>query len=74
MQHCVFIHTNHKQMVGALVSRYSLTRNSQNADRFEVRFIDTKDHDFLRASPFQSRRPGCNRSTCRSAPSGDGWR
>ena len=49
MQHCVFIHTNHKQMVGALVSQYSLTRNSQNADRFEVRIIDTKDHAFLRA-------------------------
>jgi hypothetical protein len=44
MQHCVFIPTNHKRLVGALVSRYFLTRNSQNADKFDVRIIDTKDH------------------------------
>ena len=49
MQHTAFIHTNHKQMVGALVSRYSLKRNSPNADKFDIRFIDTADHDFLRA-------------------------
>lgn len=49
MRPTVFIHTNHKQMVGALVSRYSLTRNSRNADRFDVRLIDTADHDFLKA-------------------------
>ena len=49
MKPSVFIHTNHKQMVGALVSRYSLKRNSPNADKFDVRFIDTADHDFLRA-------------------------
>jgi len=49
MKPCVFIHTNHKQMVGALVAQYSLARNSQNADKFEVRIIDTKDHAFLRA-------------------------
>ena len=36
---CVFIHTNEKQMLGALVSRYSLRRNSAHADRFDIRFI-----------------------------------
>jgi hypothetical protein len=43
----VFIHTNHKQMVGALVSEYSMRRNSRNADQFDVRIIDTKDFPFL---------------------------
>ena len=46
MQYSVFIHTNHKQIVGALVSRYSLKHNSPNADKFDVRFIHTADHDF----------------------------
>jgi hypothetical protein len=45
----VFIHTNHKQMVGALVSAYSMRRNSRNPERFEVRIIDTKDFPFLAA-------------------------
>jgi hypothetical protein len=50
----VFIHTNHKQMVGALVSRYSLKRNSKNADKFDVKLIDTADHDFLKARDGQT--------------------
>ncbi len=54
MLHCVFIHTNHQQMLGALASRHSLTRSSQNAGKFEVRFIDTKDYDFLRPRDGQS--------------------
>ena len=43
MQPTVFVHTNHKQIVGALVSRYSLERNSKNADKFDVRMIHTRD-------------------------------
>src|SRR5690606_24125453 len=43
----VFIHTNHKQMLGALVSQYSLKRNSPNAEKFDVRIINTADHPFL---------------------------
>jgi len=39
----VFIHTNHKQKLGAVVSRYSLFRNSAHADQFDVRFIEVKD-------------------------------
>jgi len=44
---CVFIHTNDRQMVGALVSRYSLQRNSRHADRFDVRLIRTRDQAFM---------------------------
>jgi len=40
----VFIHTNHKQMLGALVSRYSLQKNSTHADKFDVEFIEVKDY------------------------------
>lgn len=43
----VFIHTNHKQMLGALVSRYSLQKNSANADKFDIRFIEVKDHPIM---------------------------
>ncbi|HHH40097.1 MAG TPA: hypothetical protein ENK50_11065 [Sedimenticola sp.] len=49
MDHCVFIHTNHKQIIGALVAEHSLKRNSQHADKFEVRIIQTKDYPFLKA-------------------------
>jgi len=39
----VFIHTNHKQMLGALVSRYSLQKHSAKPDSFDVKFIEVKD-------------------------------
>jgi len=39
----VFIHTNHKQLLGAVVSRYSLLKNSAHADRFDVQLIELKD-------------------------------
>jgi len=45
----VFIHTNHRQMVGALVSQHSIRRNSRQNDKFEVRIIDTKDFPYLAA-------------------------
>jgi hypothetical protein len=43
----VFIHTNHRQMVGALVSQHSLKRNSTRPDDFDVQLIHTRDHPFL---------------------------
>jgi hypothetical protein len=49
MDYCVFIQTNHKQIVGALVARYALRRNSQHNDKFEVRIIDTRDYPFFAA-------------------------
>jgi hypothetical protein len=54
MKHCVFVHTNRQQMVGALVSRYSLQRNSRHADRFEVKIIDADEHPFLKVREGQS--------------------
>jgi hypothetical protein len=47
MDHCVFIHTNHKQIVGALVAAHALRRNSRHNDRFDVRIIEHKDHPFF---------------------------
>ncbi len=47
MNYCVFIHTNPKQMVGALVARYALQRNSHHADKFDVRILSTQDYPFL---------------------------
>jgi hypothetical protein len=49
VKHCVFIHTNHKQIVGALVAEHALRRNSRHNDRFDVRIIEHKDYPFLRA-------------------------
>ncbi len=46
-EHCVFIHTNHKQKVGAKVGAYALKRNSANAEAFDVHIIDTADHPWL---------------------------
>jgi hypothetical protein len=43
----VFIHTNDKQIVGALVAEYALKRNSKSPDAFEVRTIRTRDFPFL---------------------------
>jgi hypothetical protein len=54
MKYSVFIHTNHKQHVGALVAKYSLQRNSNNTDKFDVQFIHTKDHAFLHTREGQS--------------------
>lgn len=43
----VYIHTNRKQMIGALVSQYSMKRNSRHPDEFDVRILVAEDHDFL---------------------------
>ncbi|MEM9254132.1 MAG: hypothetical protein AAGA91_01715 [Pseudomonadota bacterium] len=44
MRPTVFIHTNHKQMLGALLSRFSLQTRSSHADKFDVRFIEVKNY------------------------------
>ena len=44
MKPTVFIHTNHKQMLGALVSRFSLQKRSANADKFDVKFIEVRNY------------------------------
>ena len=46
---CVFIHVNHKQILGAHVGEQSIRRASKHNDKFDVKFIETKDHDFMLA-------------------------
>lgn len=44
----VFIHTNHKQIIGALVSAHSMKRNSRNPDAFDVELIEHRTYrDFF---------------------------
>jgi hypothetical protein len=49
VEYCAFIHTNHKQIVGALVAEYALRRNSVHNDRFDVRIIEKKDYPLFDA-------------------------
>ena len=43
----VFIHTNQRQWLGALVSAWSLRRNSAHADAFDVEYIRAEDYPYL---------------------------
>jgi hypothetical protein len=47
MKPVAFIHTNAKQMLGALVSAHSYRRNSRNPDAFEVRILLAEDYPEL---------------------------
>ena len=47
MKPVVIIHTNEKQMLGALVSAHSYRRNSRNPDAFEVRMLKAEDEPEL---------------------------
>ncbi len=49
MKHTVFIHTNERQWLGALVAAHSFKRNASDPDSFEVHFIHTRDHPWLAA-------------------------
>lgn len=49
MKPCVFIHTNEKQIVGALVSKYSFERFASEPGSFDVQLIETKDHPYLKS-------------------------
>jgi len=44
---CVFIHTNSKQMLGAIVSKYSFERFASDAKAFDVKLIETKDYPWF---------------------------
>jgi hypothetical protein len=48
MKPCIFIHTNEKQIIGALVSKYSFERFASNKDAFDVKLIDTRDFTFFK--------------------------
>lgn len=54
MRNAVFIHTNPKQIVGALVARQALLRHSAAPERFDVRIIRTTDFPAL--ASFEGRR------------------
>lgn len=54
MRNAVFIHTNPKQIVGALVARHALLRHSAAPERFDVRIIQTTDFPAL--ASFEGRR------------------
>jgi len=45
----VFIHTNPKQQVGAIVAAHALRRNSAHPERFAVEILSTEDFPVLRA-------------------------
>lgn len=45
----VFVHTNHKQYLGALVSAYSLRRNSRHGEQFDIRILHHQEYDFFQA-------------------------
>ena len=47
MEYTVFIQTNDKQYIGALVAEHALRRNSRHADSFDVRILHTRDFPFL---------------------------
>jgi hypothetical protein len=45
----VFIQTNNKQLIGALVSAYALKRNSATPEAFDVTLMHQEDYGFFRA-------------------------
>lgn len=49
MKNTVFIHTNGKQIAGAIVSAHSLKRNSRSPDAFDVKIIRQEDFPFFKA-------------------------
>ena len=49
----VYIQTNERQWLGALVSAYSLKRNSAQPDAFDVETMHVKDYPFLAAKEGQ---------------------
>lgn len=47
MRPCVFIHTNAKQRLGAIVAEHALKRNSRHADEFDVRILMRETFPFF---------------------------
>lgn len=59
----VFIQTNDKQSIGAVVSAYSMHRNSAHADKFDVTIMRQEDYPWFRERDGQTyRRHGVNRT------------
>jgi hypothetical protein len=70
MKPCVFVHTNHKQYLGALVSAYSMKRNSRSPDAFDVRLIEHEKYKdfFARYEGREYRRDGSTRRWLNEPP------
>ena len=49
MKPIVFVHTNEKQIIGAIVSKYSFERFAADASAFEVRLIETGRYDWMKS-------------------------
>jgi len=47
MKPCLFIQTNHKQIVGAIVAEYAARRFSATPEAFDVKIMHHRDHPFL---------------------------
>lgn len=58
MKLAVFIHTNEKQYVGALVSAHSMRRFSKHPEALEIRILHTRDFPFLWAREGQKFKRG----------------
>ena len=54
MMPAVFIQTNPRQYIGAVVSAYSLRRNSAHPDKFAVHILHTQDFSFLQVRESQA--------------------
>jgi hypothetical protein len=62
MKPTVVIHTNDKQMLGALVSAHSYRRNSRDPDGFAVRILTARDYPQLRQNGRSLLRGGHERA------------
>jgi hypothetical protein len=54
----VFVHTNHKQQLGALVSAHSFRRNACDPNAFDVRLLEAKNFPELQTTDRSFRRAG----------------
>jgi hypothetical protein len=54
MKQTVYIQSNERQWLGALVSAYSMKRNSAQPDSFDVKIMHVRDHPFLAAKEGQA--------------------
>lgn len=50
MEFQVFIHTNNKQMLGALLSKYSIIKNSNKITSENIKIINIDDNEFINAN------------------------
>ena len=48
MKPTIFVHTNEKQIVGAIVSKYSFERFAADPSAFEVKLIETAKYDWMK--------------------------